>query len=232
MLIFTFQIFNFSFVIMILKRFTKTFDCDSSLNTKLDTILKWANKAGKSVGIVSTTRITHASPAANFANVAFRNWETFDGKKFTDEHQNKGCKDIAAQLIDDNNFINVIFGGGRKMFLTNDSIDYYESQKKGLRIDGRNLISEWEDKMLSMNKTYKFIWNYTDFRRTDYKRYDHILGLMAYDHMSFEVFRDPLKEPSLEEMTEKAIELLSQNEKGYFLFVEGKILINIKYAKI
>lgn len=37
----------------------RAFDCPSTLTSKLDSILKWAHKAGKSVGIVTTTRITH-----------------------------------------------------------------------------------------------------------------------------------------------------------------------------
>lgn len=71
--------------------------------------MKWAHRAGKSTGIVTTTRITHASPASAYANVAWRGWETLDGKKFTEKHQEKGCQDVAAQLIEHNHFINVMF---------------------------------------------------------------------------------------------------------------------------
>ena len=53
--------------------------------------------------------ITHASPAASYANVAWRHWETFDGDKFKLKQHEQGCKDIAAQLIDNNSFINVYF---------------------------------------------------------------------------------------------------------------------------
>lgn len=42
--------------------------------------------------------------------------------------------------------------------------------------------------------------------------------------MAYEIDRDPSVEPSIVEMTEKAIELLEKNENGYFLLVEGKIL--------
>lgn len=50
----------------------KQSECSSSFGTKVDSILKWAHNAGKLVGIVSTTRITHASPAATYAHVPFR----------------------------------------------------------------------------------------------------------------------------------------------------------------
>lgn len=39
--------------------------------------------------------------------------------------------------------------------------------------------------------------------------------------MNYHMDRNPLKEPSLSEMTESAIKLLQKGNKGYFLFVEG-----------
>lgn len=84
-------------------------DCRTSLNSKVDSILKWAHFAGKSTGIVTTTRITHATPSACYAHSFDRDMETFDGKFFKQEHQDQGCKDIAAQLVDDASYINVIF---------------------------------------------------------------------------------------------------------------------------
>lgn len=82
-------------------------DCKTSANSKVDSILKWAHYAGKSTGIVTTTRVTHATPAGCYAHVPDRDWEAFDGRTFTKEHQDAGCKDIAAQLVDDNSYINV-----------------------------------------------------------------------------------------------------------------------------
>lgn len=84
-------------------------DCPSSFSNEIDSILKWAHKAGKSTGIVTTTRITHATPAAAYAHSVHRDWEAFDGIKFTNKSFSQGCKDIAAQLIEKNSFINVIF---------------------------------------------------------------------------------------------------------------------------
>lgn len=54
--------------------------------------------------------------------------------------------------------------------------DYADSDHIGDRIDGRHLIDEWIDEMQKNNKSYKFIWNTTEFRKTDMKAYDHVLG--------------------------------------------------------
>lgn len=143
-----------------------------------------------------------------------------DGIKFTRKHQNQGCKDIASQLIEDNNFINVILGGGRIKFMPNNQKDFLQNMN-GSRIDNKNLIQDWQSQMRSLNKSHKFIWNASDFRDTDFKSYDHILGLMAYDNLKYEIDRNSSNEPSLEEMTLKTIDLLSKNDKGYFLLVEG-----------
>ena len=83
------------------------FDCPTSLKSQAESILKWAHYAGKSTGIVTTTRVTHATPAAAYAHIFDREMESYDGEFFKDEHFNQGCKDIAAQLIEDNSFINV-----------------------------------------------------------------------------------------------------------------------------
>jgi alkaline phosphatase len=84
-------------------------DCKTSVNSKLESILKWAHYAGKSTGIVTTTRITHATPAGAYASVPSREMEAYDGRNFNANSQQDGCKDIAAQLIDDNSYINVKF---------------------------------------------------------------------------------------------------------------------------
>ncbi|ORX94248.1 alkaline phosphatase [Basidiobolus meristosporus CBS 931.73] len=52
-----------------------------------------------------------------------------------------------------------------------------------------------------------------------------LLGLFALDHMDYDIDRDPVAQPSLSEMTQKALDLLSKSteksDKGFFLMVEG-----------
>lgn len=66
--------------------------------------------------------------------------------------------------------------------------------------------------------------NYFDRLIEDRFHFFFYIGLFEPGHMKYEVDRlkDPAGEPSIEEMTEMAIKILSKNPKGYFLFVEGK----------
>lgn len=204
----------------------RAFDCPSSLDAKAESILKWAYYSGKSTGLVTTTRITHASPASAYAHSYSREMEAFDGVNFKQEHFDQGCRDIADQLIESSSFINLVFAGGRKKFMPNTEKDYVLN-KTGDRIDGRNLIQEWKDKMSAKKLKHKFLWNYSDFQNLKSNEYKHVLGLLNYNNMEFETERRekiPVEEPSIIDMTEKAIELLSTNPKGFFLMVEGTYL--------
>jgi len=57
-----------------------------------ESLMMWAQHAGKATGIVTTDRLTGASPAGTYAHSASRDWE---GVGVT------GCADIAAQLVRD-----------------------------------------------------------------------------------------------------------------------------------
>lgn len=56
---------------------------------------------------MTTTRITHATPAGGYAHTPHRDWETYDGKIFTKTEYDQGCRDIASQLVDNSSYINV-----------------------------------------------------------------------------------------------------------------------------
>lgn len=192
-------------------------DCQASLQkeNRLTSIMEWAQDAGKSTGIVTTTRVTHASPSGNYAKIANRDWESdFDMKNFPDT---KECPDIAKQLISEKpgKDINVIFGGGRAKFLSENII---ENDARGQRMDGRDLIDEWLSLRKSPNTHY--VSNRTELLSLDYSKIDHILGLFANSHMEYNL-KNNKDEPSLTQMTTAAIEILKKNGKGFVLFVEG-----------
>ncbi len=193
-------------------------DCNADIKThKLKTILEIAEAAGKSTGLVSTARITHATPAANYAHTPERNWEA-------DSNQPSPCAvpDIARQLIEfkGGDGIDVALGGGREYFRTITDADPEDAGKFGRRKDGRDLTSEWTTKF---GTNSAFIWNKTQFDTIDPQTTTHLLGLFERSHMEYEADRltDTAGEPSLAEMTEKAINILSKNQKGFYLHVEG-----------
>ena len=81
---------------------------------------------GKSTGIISNARITHATPAASYAHVASRNWEgDVDMKDVTG-----GCRDIAQQLIRENQRIKV----NSQSFCNSSDLCFQTCFKTSLRI--------------------------------------------------------------------------------------------------
>src|SRR5262245_33658862 len=186
------------------------------------TLLEMAEQAGKSTGVVTTTRVTHATPAACYSHTADRDWESdkdiFDRKK--DAFDAK-FPDIARQLIDFpyGNGLEVAFGGGRAKFLPNSVTDPEFPNRKGERLDGRDLTLEWVKKRPNSS----FIWNKQQLDAIDPKTTKHVLGLFDQSHLEFEYDRakPDNNEPSLPQMTSKAIDILSQNKNGFFLMVEG-----------
>jgi alkaline phosphatase len=187
-----------------------------------ETLIETAEKAGKSTGIVSTARLTHATPAACYAHSPDRDWESdkdiFDRSK---DAANAKFPDIARQLIEFNygDGLEVALGWGRTKFLPKQMLDPEYLDKTGERADGRNLPNEWTAKY----KNSAYVWNKQEFDRIDTKKTKHLLGLFEHSHMQYEYDRSKDKggEPSLSEMTTKAIEILGNNKKGYFLMVEA-----------
>lgn len=185
---------------------------------RLTTIIELAERAGLSTGVVSTARITHATPAACYAHASVRDWEC--DANLTPEARQAGFPDIARQLVEFNvgDGLEVALGGGRSCFLPAGTADPEDPDVTGRRLDGRDLTREWLARPRSA-----YVWNDAQFKALDVANVDHLLGLFDPSHMKFEHDRrrDTAGEPSLSEMTAKAIDLLSRSKTGYFLMVEG-----------
>ena len=207
-------------------------DCKTVAGNELVTALELAESAGKSTGILSTARITHATPAATYAKSADRDWE--DDGDMPAAAISAGCEDIASQLINfepnlearingvDVDGIEVVMGGGRRSFLPKDATFNSPdavSSVEGDRTDGRDLTAEWKTRYPSGN----YIFDQTSFDAIDTESTSKVLGLFNESHMQYEADRgnDVAGEPSLSEMTEKAIKILDNNDNGYFLMVES-----------
>lgn len=198
-------------------------DCDSALAHSVPTLLEQLESAGWSTGVVSTARLTHATPAAAYAHLPERNWE--DDSELPAEAAAQGCRDIARQLVEFSigDGLEVAMGGGRRHFLPRERdgepfLDPEFPELTGRRLDGRHLADEWAARPRS-----NWIWNREQFDRVDPDEVDHLLGLFNYSHMQYELDREQDRggEPSLAEMTAMAIRLLERNPNGYFLLVEG-----------
>ena len=193
-------------------------DCADSLGRHVLSWLQMADDVGLATGIVTTARLTHATPAAVYAHVPDRNWE--NDAVLPPAAREAGCRDIAQQLLDfaPGRGPSVLLGGGRREFLPATVRDPEHDDKVGLRQDGRNLTEEWRQR----NPGGAYVWNTAQFRAA--ADAPAVLGLFEHDHMQYEHDRDKSDtgEPDLEEMTRFAIAKLSAlNPDGFVLLVEG-----------
>uniref|UniRef100_A0A672M524 Alkaline phosphatase n=1 Tax=Sinocyclocheilus grahami TaxID=75366 RepID=A0A672M524_SINGR len=194
--------------------------CNTTQGNEVTSILKWAKDAGKSVGIVTTTRVNHATPSAAYAHCVDRDWYS-DGDMPTEALQS-GCKDIARQLFENIPDIDVIMGGGRRNMYPRNTPDVeYPGDKKhnGTRKDGRNLVGEWIDRVKD-KKSY-YAWNRKDLLSLNPNNVDYLLGLFEPADLPYELERNKETDPSLTEMVDVAIKILRKNERGFYLLVEG-----------
>ncbi|KFM58294.1 Alkaline phosphatase, tissue-nonspecific isozyme, partial [Stegodyphus mimosarum] len=210
-------------------------DCSSVPGTELRCIGEWALAEGKSVGLVTNMRVTHATPAPLYAHSPDRWWE--GGSNSKDKKDHSPCKDIGRQLVEDypGRNIQVILGGGRESLMPNTTFDPEYPERRGKRPDNRQLIEMWK-KHKQLNKfRYKYVWNKKEFDKIDPKKIDYLLGLFEPAHLYDVTDRDEQSkrtdydEPTLAEMTDKAIRILSRNPNGYFLLVEGGLIDNMHH---
>jgi alkaline phosphatase len=185
---------------------------------QLTTILELAEGKGLATGVVTTTRVTHATPAACYAHTVERDWE--GDADLSPAAQAAGFPDIARQLIEfsQGDGLEVALGGGRSKFLPSTADDPEDQGTKGSRLDGRDLTAEWLTKPHAA-----YVWNKAQFDAINPTTTSRLLGLFERSHMEYEADRatDTGGEPSLSEMTSKAIDILAKNQKGFFLMVEG-----------
>jgi alkaline phosphatase len=192
-------------------------DCVAAREHPLTTLWELAARAGLDVGIVTTTRVTHATPAATFTHSADRNWES--DANLPDAARAAGCVDIARQLIEspDAARLRVLMGGGRTNFLPASVSDPEYPATPGLRKDGRDLVEEWR----ARHPGGAYVWNAAQLEQASVDA--PLLALFEPSHMNYEHDRphDAAGEPDIATMTRAAIARLSRHREGYVLLVEG-----------
>lgn len=167
-----------------------------AVSRPLESIVDVMKKSGKSVGILTTTRVTHATPASFYAHVKNRDMED----------------DIATQVIGSS--LDLLMGGGRSHFLPN-KLD----SKTQRRLDGRDLIAELKQQGWAYVSNKKELLNF----RTKSAQ-GPVLSLFNETHLSYESLREKSfvdTEPSLKEMAKFAVNFLGDNKKGFFLMIEA-----------
>ena len=200
-------------------------DCKAARDAALPTLLELAEDAGLATGVVTTTRITHATPASMYAHTPERNWEA-DSQR-SDAARREGCPDIARQLVDfqRGNGIEVVLGGGRQMFLPKSVRDPEYADQNGLRADGQDLVAAWQQR----HPDGRWVWNAQQLAALEAPAGPvqvPVLGLFEPSHMRYEHERpqDGAGEPSLAQMTRFAVARLQQASAagpGFVLMVEG-----------
>lgn len=196
-------------------------NCSAALNpqNQVESIALWAQQAGKSTGIVTTTTITHASPAGNYAHVASRHFESdYDVIKSGLPYP-ADCIDIASQLIEKEpgKGFDILMGGGLSKFIPCTQNDTFGVL--GERQDGKNLVEKWK----AENPMGTFVSTLDELNNVDYLKTNKILGLFHSSHLDYKARKKVLnpRQPRLKDMTASAIKMLQKNSEGYFLFVEG-----------
>jgi alkaline phosphatase len=163
------------------------------------TMLELAKASGKAVGAITSTELTHATPASTFSHVCNRNTVYTIAQQIV-----PGGAGYNPRLKDG---VDVLMGGGRPHFTPFDA----GANPKG-RADGRDLLAELKAHGYFVAATRADMMSALPNRK--------FVGIYADSHLDYATMRKPTQ-PTLAEMAQKSIELLSKNPQGFFLMVEG-----------
>ena len=178
--------------------------CAEALAHSLPTLGEQAKARGLALGIVTTTRITHATPASVYAHIADRDWES--DSNIPAAQAGQGCKDIALQLAEAK--FDVALGGGTSMF--------YGRNGGGRRADAAaDLPAAWAARNGGV-----VVKDAASLAAAPMNK--PVLGLFNPSHLGYMADRKPdSKEPTLTDMTAAAIARIKGDKDGFYLMVEG-----------
>ncbi|TWU28261.1 alkaline phosphatase [Bythopirellula polymerisocia] len=179
---------------------------------RAETVLEVARDSGKSTGLVSDTRMTHATPAAFAAHQRHRSMEN----------------EIAVDMLE--NKVDVLMSGGLRHWVPQavnkkDSAAYMALvQMIGGAFDPYSKREDNRNLLLEARGDYQLVFDRSALEKVTEAR---VLGLFANSEMLDAIGeRKTLAtgvrtEPTLVEMTKKSLEILNKNPQGFFLMVEG-----------
>ena len=151
--------------------------------SEVKTVLEAAKEQGKATGLVASSEITHATPAS------------FGAHDISRRNMNAIADDYFDERIDGEHKIDVLLGGGTKLFDRTD----------------RDLTEEFQESGYGYVTSKEELLDNND---------GQVLGLFAEGGLPKMIDRED-SVPSLEDMTRSAIDRLKQDEEGFFLMVEG-----------
>ncbi|KAJ2085899.1 vacuolar alkaline phosphatase [Coemansia sp. RSA 986] len=179
------------------------------------TVLEAAKLNGYLTGLVTTSRITHATPAAFATHVVDRDMEDLIAQQLlvhdsspANAPSGPGNRTVIKPLVD------VLLGGGLCHFVPKGSSSPIES----CRSDSLDL---WN---AAQSSGYTTVTGRRDFDALPRVPQLPLLGLFASSHMAYEIDRDYGAQPSLQEMTLRALDILhsqSNTTAGFFVMIEG-----------
>ena len=197
---------------------------------------------GKSLGLVTTSDVFDATPAANAVHTSNRGAGTGIVDQYLDDRKLSG--------------LTVLMGGGRKWFLPaqtpgsarNDKTDYEFATTE---LHTGAIVKQWRasngqldkdrDLIADFQKSgFKYVSDKTTLDALDVTKTDHLLGLFSLSNMNVALdkidgrrniakgikgrvvddFGFP-DQPMLDEMTQVALSVLNKNKNGFLLMVEG-----------
>src|SRR5690606_28925354 len=198
------------------------YDCEAGRAAPLLTLWELAAASGLATGVVTTTKVTHATPGATFAHAADRNWE--NDVLLAKDPGTAACVDIARQMVESpyGNGPDVLLGGGRGNFLPATQPDPEYPEATGLRGDGRDLVATW----LARHPDGAYAWNAAQLASAPPGK--PLLGLFepARLHHRHDAARDRAGAPSPADITRAPLERLQARggRDGYVLLVEGALI--------
>lgn len=167
------------------------------------TLGELARRHGKSVGVVTTTRVTDATPAAVYAHACERGMET----------------QIAAALVPGGaGYNNALGPSGLDVLLGGGTRHFVGTAQGGVRADGRDLLAELR---ASGART---VSDSAQLNAIDMRSRAPLIGLFAPANLSYDAVREPARDPGLAAMAKTAIGVLANNPNGFFLVVEGGLI--------
>ena len=168
----------------------------------------------KSIGLVTTSNLTDATPAAFI----------------THTRQRYELNDIALDMFSEIHRPDVLLGGGLENYLPQEQAD-------SKRNDSHNIIESYQNAgyLVSYDKAQlqAQIKDFEDLKMASKTRAQSpkLLGLYHKNHLNVYLDREVLKnsevlgrfsnQPNLMDMTKAALSALSQNKAGFFLMIEG-----------